>query len=80
LPRSLPPSLRFCATRRLGKPAHKLQIPLQTAFMKYVYILECTADSDRHHTGVTDNLKARFRTIEELGENDVDNVIFTKEK
>jgi putative endonuclease len=28
--------------------------------MKYVYILECMADPDRHYTGVTDNLKMRL--------------------
>jgi putative endonuclease len=28
--------------------------------MKYVYILECVADPDRHYTGVTDNLKMRL--------------------
>ena len=28
--------------------------------MKYVYILECLADPERHYTGITDDLKARI--------------------
>jgi predicted GIY-YIG superfamily endonuclease len=28
--------------------------------MKYVYILECIAEPDRHYTGITDDLKARL--------------------
>jgi putative endonuclease len=28
--------------------------------MKYVYILECIADPDRHYTGITDDLKIRL--------------------
>jgi putative endonuclease len=28
--------------------------------MKYVYILECIADPDRHSTGITDDLKIRL--------------------
>jgi putative endonuclease len=28
--------------------------------MKYVYILECIADPDRHYTGITDDLKTRL--------------------
>ena len=27
--------------------------------MKYVYILQCVADSERHYTGITGDLKAR---------------------
>jgi len=29
--------------------------------MKYVYILECIAEPDRHYTGVTDDLKTRLK-------------------
>ena len=28
--------------------------------MKYVYILQCIADPDRHYTGITDDLKVRL--------------------
>jgi predicted GIY-YIG superfamily endonuclease len=28
--------------------------------MKYVYILECTDEPDRHYTGITDDLRARI--------------------
>ena len=28
--------------------------------MKYVYILESIADTERHYTGITDDLKARL--------------------
>jgi putative endonuclease len=28
--------------------------------MKYVYILECLTDPDRHYTGITNDLKARI--------------------
>ena len=29
--------------------------------MKYVYILECIAEPERHYTGLTDVLKARLK-------------------
>lgn len=29
--------------------------------MKYVYILECVAEPERHYTGLTDDLKARLK-------------------
>jgi predicted GIY-YIG superfamily endonuclease len=36
-------------------------IHLRGARMKYVYILECIAEPERHYTGVTDDLKERLK-------------------
>jgi len=49
------------ARLRPGKPYANFSNNCGSWQMKYVYILECIDDPERHYSGITDDLKARVK-------------------